>query len=70
MRHETTFSRTRLDASLVKQYAAEFCGTKNIREAGREQVQSFITHLAEVAAKDRDSLLCKLNSYNQQEGAA
>jgi hypothetical protein len=62
----------RLDASLVKQYAAEFCGTKDIREASREQVQSFITHLAELATKDRDGLLCKLNSYpsNQQEGAA
>jgi len=55
-----------LDASLVKQYAAEFCGTKDIRQATREQIQSFITHLAELAGKDRDGLLCKLNSYGQK----
>jgi hypothetical protein len=62
----------RLDASLVKQYAAEFCGTTDIRQANREQIQSFVTHLAEVAAKDRDGLLCKLNSYGQkpEEGVA
>jgi hypothetical protein len=62
----------RLDASLVKQYAAEFCGTTDIRQASREQIQSFVTHLAEVAVKDRNGLLCKLNSYGQkpEEGAA
>jgi hypothetical protein len=62
----------RLDASLVKLYAAEFCGTENLRQASREQIESFIKHLAESAAKDRDGLLCKLNSYSQksQEGAA
>jgi hypothetical protein len=62
----------RLDASLVKQYAADFCSTKDLRQATREQIQSFITHLAEVAAKDRDGLLCKLNSYASalQAGAA
>jgi hypothetical protein len=61
-----------LDASLVKQYAAEFCGTKDVRQATREQIQSFITHLAELAGKDRNGLLCKLNSYGQkpEEGAA
>jgi len=53
----------RLDASLVKQYAAEFCGAKDLRQASREQIQSFITHLAESAANDREGLLCKLNSY-------
>jgi hypothetical protein len=62
----------RLDASLVKLYAAEFCGTENLRQATREQVGSFIKHLAESAENDRDGLLCKLNSYSQkpQEGAA
>jgi len=61
-----------LDASLVKLYAAEFCATKDVRHASREQIQSFITHLAELAAKDRNGLLCKLNGYGQkpQEGAA
>jgi hypothetical protein len=62
----------RLDASLVKLYAADFCGTENLRQASREQVESFIKNLAESAAKDHDGLLCKLNSYSQkpQEGAA
>jgi len=61
----------RLDADRVKQYAAEFCGTENLRQANREQVESFIRHLAELAAKDRDGLLSKLNGYSkQQEGAA
>jgi len=59
----------RLDASRVKQYAAEFCGTKDVRHATREQIQSFITHLAELAWKDRDGLLCKLNSYGQKPEA-
>jgi len=53
----------RLDASLVKQYAADFCGAKDLRQASREQIESFIAHLAESAANDREALLCKLNSY-------
>jgi len=61
----------RLDTDRVKQYAAEFCGTENLRQANREQVESFIKHLAELASKDRDGLLSKLNGYSkQQEGAA
>jgi hypothetical protein len=62
----------RLDASWVKQYAAEFCGTKDIRQASREQIQSFITHLAQLAKKDREGLLCKLNNYapKREEGVA
>jgi len=60
----------RLDAALVKQYAAEFCGARDLRQASREQIQSFITHLAELAAKDREGLLCKLNSYAGTAGAA
>ena len=59
----------RLDASRVKQYAAEFCGTQDIRDASREQIQSFITHLAEIARKDREGLLCKLKSYGQKPDA-
>jgi hypothetical protein len=59
----------RLDASSVKQYAAEFCGTADIRQAGREQIQLFITRLAELAAKDREGLLCKLNSFGQKPEA-
>jgi len=60
-----------LDANLVKAYATDFCGTKTLREATREQVENFVTHLADWAEKDRNSLLCQLNSYlPAQEGAA
>jgi hypothetical protein len=52
-----------LDSAAVKLFAAEFCGTHELREASREMVESFINHLAEWASKDRDGLLCKLNSY-------
>jgi hypothetical protein len=60
-----------LDANLVKSYAVDFCGTKTLREASREQVEGFVTHLAEWAEKDRNALLCQLNSYlGSKEGAA
>ena len=59
-----------LDATLVKQYAAEFCATKDLRQASREQVATFIKHIAEFAARDREGLLAKLNSFAQQAGAA
>ena len=53
----------RLDSNFVKAYAADFCGTPNLRDATREQVETFITKLAEWATRDRPALLCKLNSY-------
>lgn len=56
-----------LDPILVKRYAADFCGTQELREAGRGLVESFITHLAESAAQDRAALVCKLNSYAQSQ---
>jgi len=59
-----------LDASLVKSYATEFCRVKTLREATREQVEHFVAHLAAWAEKDRNALLCQLNSYGQKEGAA
>src|SRR6202166_753326 len=60
-----------LDANLVKSYATDFCGVKTLREATREQVESFVVHLADWAEKDRNALLCQLNSYpGQKEGAA
>jgi hypothetical protein len=60
-----------LDATLVKAYATDFCGAKTLREATREQVENFVTHLADWAAKDRNALLCQLNSYLcHKEGAA
>jgi hypothetical protein len=61
-----------LDPNLVKTYATDFCGVKTLREATREQVENFVTHLADWAEKDRNALLCQLNSYPAQkaEGAA
>ncbi|MGA8493193.1 MAG: hypothetical protein WB711_22415 [Terriglobales bacterium] len=60
-----------LDASLVKSYATDFCGVKTLRQATREQVESFVVHLADCADKNRDALVCQLNSYlGQKEGAA
>ena len=54
-----------LDSTLVKRYAADFCGTEALRDAGRDLVESFINNLADWASKDREGLLCKLNSYSQ-----
>lgn len=60
-----------LDATLVKSYATDFCGVKTLREATREQVENFVAHLADWADKNRDALLCQLNSYlDTKEGAA
>ena len=56
-----------LDAGLVKAYAADYCGTATLRDATRDQVETFINSLAESAAKDRDGLICQLNSYTKQE---
>jgi hypothetical protein len=61
----------KLDPELVKAYAVDFCGTKTLREATREQVENFVQQLADWAEKDRNALLCQLNSYlGQKEGAA
>jgi hypothetical protein len=56
-----------LDPTLVKRYAADFCGTEVLRDASRDLVEAFISTLADEAAKDRAALICKLNSYNQLE---
>ena len=56
-----------LDPTLVKRYAADFCGTEALRDASRDLVDAFISTLAEEAEKDRAALICKLNSYNQLE---
>ena len=61
----------RLDATLVKSYATDFCGVKTLREATREQVENFVAHLADWAEKDRNALICQLNSYlGSKEGGA
>jgi len=55
----------KLDPELVKAYAVDFCGTKTLREASREQVENFVHQLADWAEKDRNALLCQLNSYSR-----
>jgi len=60
----------RLDPSLVKAYATDFCAVKSLRDATREQVESFVKHLADWVEKDRDAVLCQLNSYMRTEGGA
>jgi hypothetical protein len=52
-----------LDPTLVKAYAADFCGTPSLKEANRDLVQSFVSHLAACAKENRDMLVCRLNSY-------
>jgi hypothetical protein len=54
-----------LDPTLVKAFAADFCGTATLKDASRDLVESFVTQLAASAQKDRDALVCKLNSYAQ-----
>jgi hypothetical protein len=56
-----------LDAGLVKAYAAHYCGTTTLREASRDLVEAFINDLAERATKDRDGLICQLNSYSKSQ---
>lgn len=63
--------QNRLDPNLVKSYATDFCGVKTLREASREQVENFVAHLADWAEKDRNALLCQLNSYlSEKKGVA
>ncbi len=57
----------KLDPELVKAYAVDFCGTKTLRDASREQVENFVLQLADWAEKDRNALLCQLNSYARTE---
>jgi len=60
-----------LDPNLVKAYAVDFCGVKTLKDATREQVETFVKELSEWAEKDRNALLCQLNSYlGGKEGAA
>ena len=55
----------KLDPELVKAYAVDFCGAKTLREATREQVENFVQQLADWAKKDRNALVCQLNSFSQ-----
>jgi hypothetical protein len=58
-----------LDPTLVKAYAADFCGTQTLSGASRHLVESFISHLAAAARENRAALVCKLNSYAQPREA-
>ena len=58
-----------LDPGLVKAYAADYCDVSELRQASREQVATFIKHLAEYAQSDRDGLLGQLNSYAPKPAA-
>src|SRR5438270_606544 len=44
-----------LDPKLIKAYAADFCGTPTLREASRDLVESFVSHLAAAAEENRDA---------------
>jgi len=59
-----------LDPNLVKSYAADFCGVETLREATRDEVEKFVTHLADWAMRDHDALLGQLNSYLPAKGNA
>jgi hypothetical protein len=56
-----------LDPTLVRAYAADFCGTETLKDASRDLVESFISHIATSAKENRDGLVCKLNSYAQPQ---
>ncbi len=56
--------RHRLDAQLVKAFALDYCGTQSLKDATRAQIENFVRELADWAEKDRNALLCQLNSYS------
>jgi hypothetical protein len=61
----------KLDAELVKAYALDFCHTKMLRDASREQVEAFVKHLTDSVEKDRRALLSQLHIYKPRgRGAA
>jgi hypothetical protein len=67
-----------LDPALVKQYALEHCGVKNLRQATREQVSSFVKLLGERVVTNHEALVTDLQrfvinnskDYNNQKEAA
>ncbi|MHB8485808.1 MAG: hypothetical protein ACYDCM_08770 [Candidatus Acidiferrales bacterium] len=56
-----------LDSNLVKRYAAEFCGTEELRAASRDMVEAFIDHIGKCAIEDRDGLVAKLNGFSDPQ---
>jgi len=57
----------KLDPNLVKAYAADYCGTASIRDASRDLVEAFVNDIADRAIKDREALICHLNSYTKPQ---
>ena len=55
-----------LDATLVKSYAVDFCGTKTLREASREQVKNFVAHLADCRERPERPALSAQQLSRQQ----
>jgi hypothetical protein len=53
----------KLDPELVRAYAVDFCGTKALKDATREQVEHFVQQLADAIKKDHGAVVCQLNSY-------
>ena len=60
----------KLDAELVKRYAADFCGTEALRNASREQVFGFVKAITEEAETNKPALLVRLTGYADREAAA
>jgi hypothetical protein len=56
-----------LDPVLVKSYAIDYCGVKALKDASREQVEGFIDHVADWATKDKNALVCQLNTHLGQK---
>jgi len=59
----TLISYYGLNAAAVKRYAAEFCGTQEVREATRELVEDFIEHLSLSLTNDRKAVIEHLKRY-------
>ena len=57
-----------LDPNLVKAYAVDFCSVKILREATREQVENFVSHLSDWAEKDRNALGVPAQQLSRWEG--
>jgi hypothetical protein len=60
----------KLDSHLVKLYAADFCGTREMRDASREQMQQFVDHLSELAANNNAELREKLSTFAENSAGA
>ena len=60
-----------LDPTLVKAYATDSAAPRLCARRRGNKSRIFVTHLADWAEKDRNALLCQLNSYlGPKEGAA